>query len=146
MDQFDIIGALKAYADAEDMHFLSGSNWYQNYEASQKVYEDGQLVLGCDFNANPNYSTSSALTTINYEGVLMLGIKFDDDGTPSNLDETFYQKYVARLKYLMQEMDKLVKAVACANELYIRSVRTTLDLNKFDTNIDFVAWQITFEQ
>lgn len=144
MDNFDIIGALKSYADTNEMHFLSGSNWYQNYEASQNVYEDGQLVLACDFNASPVYSKSNALTEIRYDGVIMLGIKFDADGDAANLDETFYQKYISRLKYLMQQLNTTVQAVACANELTITSVRTTLDLNKFDTNIDFAAFQITF--
>jgi len=146
MTHFDLIGALKVYADANDMHFLSGSKWYQNYEESQKTYEDGQFVLACDFNANPIYSKAGVLSEINYQGVIMIGQKFTEDHEACTLDETFYQKYTKRLLVLMQELNTAVRSVACANELTILNVNTTLELNKFDTNIDFAAFQLTLNQ
>jgi hypothetical protein len=146
MTNFDIIGVFKTYCDANGIAFLSGSKWYQNYEASRKRYDSGTLVLGVDFNASPVYSKANKLFQIQYTGAIMLGRKFETTGTISSIDETFYQKHVNRLLELMQGLDVIVRTVACANELIIGNVSTTLDLNAFDTSIDFVAWQLTLTQ
>lgn len=145
MQQFDIIGACKRYAENESWHFLSGSNWYQNYEASQQEYDNGQLVLSVDFNASPVYSKGLSLFQVNYEGVIAIGRKFEQT-TGSNLDETYIQKYELRLLELMQELSDFIKAFCCENELTPQSVRIIMDLNKFDTNIDFASAQVTLIQ
>jgi len=146
MVKFDIIGALKTYADANNMKFLSGSAWFQNYESDVESYDNGELVLGCDFNCQPTYSRGQ-VQSIRYSGVLMLGRKFEElGGSGSNVDETFYQKYVLRLQELTTELDILIREIICANELEVLSCTIANDLNKFDTNIDFVAATITFEQ
>ena len=146
MDNFDIIGAFKTYADSEEYHFLAGSKWHQNYEAGRVYYDNGALVLGVDFNCNPIYGKANQISEIRYEGVVMLGRKHDDNGKKSDITETFYQKYTRRLLDLMQGLDVVIREVACTNQLSITSARTTLDLNRFDTNIDFAVMQITLVQ
>jgi hypothetical protein len=145
MDNYDLIGALKAYADSQGWVFLSGTSAYQNYEASQNEYEDEQLVLAADFDARPDIAIGS-VEQISYQGVLMLGRKFDADSTPASLDETYYQKYLARLKELMGLLSGVIITFSCANELDVLDVIMRMDIDTFDTNIDFVAATITFVQ
>lgn len=167
MQVYDIIGALRTLATTNGWAFLSGSSSMQNYEASQNEYINGQLVLIAEFNARPIMTRAGKLDSIRYNGVVGLGIKFDDDGTdnieddpetpenetktfndgtPSSLDETFIQKYDRRLLTLMQTLSTNLLSFACANELTIVDADFRLELNKFDTNIDFVIGTITFEQ
>jgi hypothetical protein len=146
MDNFDLIGSLSSYASDNDMHYLSGENAYQNYEASQNTYDDGQLVLSADFDASVNFSSGFAVGSITYIGVLALGRKFDEVDTGSDLDETFYQKYQRRLKDLMTLLVTHIAAFACDNKLQVTNCQFRMDLNKFDTNIDFIAASITFVQ
>jgi hypothetical protein len=146
MDNFDLIGALQEYADENNMHYLSGNDAYQNYEASQNTYDDGQLVLSADFDASVSFSRGFAIGSITYTGVLALGRKFDEADTVSDLDETFYQKYQRRLKDLMTLLVTHIAAFACDNKLQVTNCQFRMDLNKFDTNIDFIAASITFVQ
>lgn len=145
MNQFDIIGALRTYAESQGWAFLFGSEWMQNYEASRNEYEDGQLVLGVDFDAVPTRS-AGVISEISYNGTMILGRKFDDDNTPANLDETYIQKYDRRLYELSTLMSDFIKAFSCLHELDVTAESMRMDLNKFDTNIDFVANTITFLQ
>jgi hypothetical protein len=147
MNNFDLIGALSTYAAANSMVFLSGANFYQNYEASQAEYELGQLVLTAEFDASVQFSRGFTVGSITYSGIMALGRKFEDDAdTHSNLDETFHQKYDRRLYDLMSLMVTQIASFACANELEVTQCQFKMDLNKFNTNIDFVAAQITFVQ
>lgn len=146
MDNFDLIGSLASYASDNDMHYLSGENAYQNYEASQNTYDDGQLVLSADFNAAIYFSRGFTIGSITYTGVLALGRKFEESETGSNLDETFYQKYQRRLKDMMTLLASHIGIFACANKLEVTQCQFRMDLNKFDTNIDFIAATITFVQ
>lgn len=168
MNNFDLIGKLRTYASTNGWVFLSGTSAIQNYEASQNEYKNGQLVLAADFNAAPQFTNAGKISQITYNGILMLGIKLDDDGTPAieddeetpavdetevfsdgtpaNLDETFIQKYDRRLLDLMTLLANHIAAFACANELDVTGADFRLETNKFDTNIDFVAGTITFVQ
>jgi hypothetical protein len=152
MTRFDLIGALNTYAASKSWHFLYGTSFYQNIEADE-AYLNGELILGADFNAHPVYGKGMGITEIQYSGILLLGRKFDNDGTtgqsdgtPADLDESMYQKYTRRLLYLMTSLDTAIKAIACANELSVTGCEMKMDINKFDTNIDFVAATITFVQ
>jgi len=148
MDKFDLIGALKTFAADNNMHFLSGDNFNQNYEASQKTYDDGQFVLTADYNAGVAFSRGGAIGDITYTGILALGRKFEElpATTVSNLDETFIQKYDARLLELMSKICEVIKDFMCEHELEVPLADFRLELNKFDTNIDFVAGNVTFIQ
>jgi hypothetical protein len=167
MNKFDLIGALSNYASSKGWVFLSGHQSIQNYEASTKEYVNGQLVLTADFNAAPLFTQGGKISQIVYNGVLALGIKLDDDGTPAveddeetpedetavysdgtpaNLDETFIQKYNKRLLILMNTLATNIAAFACANELDVTGADFRLETNKFDSNIDFVVGTITFVQ
>jgi len=168
MDKFDLIGSLRTYAATQKWVFLSGASSIQNCEASQNEYKNGQLVLAADFNASPQFTNAGKISQITYNGILMLGVKFDDDGTPAieddeetllidesetfndgtpaSLDETFIQKYDRRLLDLMELLANHITLFACANELDVTNADFRLEINKFDTNIDFVAGTITFIQ
>lgn len=168
MQKFDLIGALQTYCNTEGFVFLYGESFYQNFEASTHDYKNGQYILAADFNFSLNFGQNNKSNEITYSGVLMLGIKFDDDGTdaieddidtpdideamtfndgtPSSLDETKLQKYTRRLLLLSQKLVEVIEDIACENELSITSVNGRYDLNKFDDNIDFVAVDITFIQ
>ena len=116
MNAFDIIGELHTYATTNSYIFLTGNNFYQNYEANVATITAGKLILACDFNANPEFNLSK-IKSISYPGFIMLGIKHDSGGTTANLDETFYQKYTTRLYSLMGSLASLITTFACTNEL-----------------------------
>jgi hypothetical protein len=155
MTKYDLIGQLKRYALANNMVFLSGAKFNQNYEADQAEYKNGQLILSADFLVYPTI-VNGVSNPIKYTGAIALGIKFDDsntivkpdfaDGQPANLDETFIQKYDARLLDLMILLASHIGSFSCDNELEIENITMVPELNKFDTNIDFVSAQLTFIQ
>lgn len=168
MDKLNIVGALKSYAVSQRWHFLYGSRFMQNYEADQKEYKNGDLILAVfPFKSNPKYTGGGTISEVTYTGIIMLGQKFDDDGTeaipdnddtpdneevkyndgtPASLDETQIQKYERRLKDLIALVGQHIGSFACANELEVVSCTIEEDLNKFDTLIDFALAQITFKQ
>jgi hypothetical protein len=167
MTKFDLVGALRTYCISKGWHFLYGSAFYQNIEADE-AYLNGELILGADFNARPVYGRGMGITEIQYSGILLLGRKFDNDGTdavvddpgtpedetvlatndatPASLDESMIQKYDRRLLELMTYLSGAIQALSCANELNVTNCEIKMDINKFDTNIDFVAANITFVQ
>lgn len=146
MDKFDLIGELATYAAANGMQFISGANFYQNYEATQKEFGADQLILAARFDASPKFSPGYKIESITYTGALMLGRKFELTTTHSNLDETFYQKYNARLLDLMTGLSGIIAAFACAHELEVTQCNYNMLLNQLDENIDFVEAVITFVQ
>ena len=166
MTNFDIVGALRAYAVANDWVFLAGVNAYQNYSASQQEYKNSQLILGANLSAAPRIVNGKVIE-ITYSGLIFLGQKFDDDGTPAipdnpetpedetetfndgtpaNLDETFIQKYDRRLLNLMSLLTNHLGTFACSNELEISNFNIDIEINKYDANLDFVGGSITLIQ
>lgn len=146
MEHFKIISTLQKYCEDNGIVFLAGSDYYQNYEASQVAFEPGQLVLGADFRATPIYSNNGNLGEIRYRGILALGRKFETSATVAELDETYYQKVIRRLEDLMQLLAFHSKAFACENNLLISAADYDYKLNEFDTNIDFVTANLTYVQ
>jgi len=151
MDNFGLIDVLEQYCTDNDIKFLYGDNFYQNIEASSYEYEADQLVMGADFNARPVRATGGKILSIDYVGAIALGRKFETpdlsnpDGVAS-LDETYIQKYKRRLKDLSQLLSNIVGEIACNNELETTGEDMRFDINKFDTNIDFVVMSLTFTQ
>ncbi|MCK9281337.1 MAG: hypothetical protein M0P71_12000 [Melioribacteraceae bacterium] len=147
MDNFTILSVIKDYATTQGWHFLSGNNFNQNYEASQNTYNPGDLVLTADFDAIPIFGEGNSISEIRYTGIIALGRKVeDDDLTRSNLDETFWQKYELRLEALMTLLSTAIISIGCENNMTVQDVRFRMELNKFDTNIDFVVTPVTFLQ
>ena len=144
MDNFDLIGALKNYAENKGWVFLAGSMAFQNYEATKNTYNTNQLVLGANFSANPTI-INGAVTEIRYPGLLFLGRKFESS-TFSKLNETFIQKYDNRLKDLMGLITNMIINFSCYNELNAEGVTIEMELNRYDENLDFVGGNITFVQ
>lgn len=145
MDKFDLIGQLCRKAYSNGWVFAAGDEFYKNIELADSEMNDGQLILTAQFNSTPTF-TRGKVTKVVYTGSLMLGRKFDDDGTPASLDEDYMDKYNRRLLELMQLLATFLGQFQCENELDITSVEFIQDINRFDTNIDFVGGNITFEQ
>ena len=127
--------------------FFNGDQFYVNADLNND-YEDGYpevtipagtLVLRIDLNATPTRAIGNRLNTINYTGLIALGRKKDPDDTEASLDESFDQKYLRRLKELLQTLSTEIGKFACGEELQIVSESYIYDINEFDTNIDFVA-------
>lgn len=145
MEAFGLIDKLYEYSLANDWVFLNGDNFYANIDADTEMKAD-QLVLWVEINASPAYGIGNRLNQINYTGLIALGYHKDLDETESSLDESFNQKYNRRLKDLLQTLSDAVSNVSCANNLQIISANMVYDINKFDTNIDFVAGTFNIEQ
>lgn len=145
MDNFKLVSTLKAYADTNEWAFLYGDKFHQNIEASQNTYSAGQYVMYADFDATPAFR-AGAIGQITYTGVMALGIKIDEAETVVSLDETYYQKYTSRLENLMIALASYIADFACDNELEITNCVFRADINRFDTNIDFIAASVTFVQ
>ena len=138
MDQFDIIGALNTYATSKGWLFEYGfDNFYKNMAVNQQ-FDNGKLILIADFQANPTYK-NGRITAISYTCLLMLGRKFDADGTAASLDETSQQKYDRRLKFLAATLGNGIADFACSNELEVSTAPIIVEINTFDTNIDFAT-------
>lgn len=145
MDKFDIIGQLYRKAKSNGWAFCAGDEFYQNIAATQENMTDGQLVLTAQFNCTPTF-LNSRVTRVVYSGSIMLGRKFDDDGTASSLDEDYMDKYNNRLFELMSLLANFIGTFECENGLTVDSAEFVNAINKFDTNIDFVGGNITFSQ
>lgn len=141
---FDIIGALNDFADQKGWKFINGIDAYANYEVDQIDLMMGDKLLIVDLNLSPSYAAGGGVNGVNYSGILMLGVKDDENSETSTLDETQSEKYNARLKYLTKELIISAGQFSCMHELTITAATTRLQLNKFDVNADFVAMDITF--
>lgn len=144
MTNFDIIGVLRTYAATKGWIFLSGAEFYQNYELTQAALTANKVILGVMFTAKPTIKNKKVIT-IQYIGKMMLGEKRETT-TESSLDETFIQKYDRRLLALSTLLATTVGDVACTNELDISNINFDMKLNAFDENIDGVECSLTFTQ
>lgn len=146
MDNFDIIGVLEAYAISQGWHFVYGFDRFDSNIGVMKDYAPGELTFIADFNAIPVYK-NGRITQITYNCLLMLGRKFDTDNTAADMGETPMQKYDRRLKVLAQTLANTINQIGCDNELEIPSAPISVDINVYDTNIDFaVSNTATFVQ
>lgn len=149
MTDFDLIGTLRTYSTTQGWIFLSGAEFYQNYELTRKALDEGigsnKYIFGARFSAKPTFK-NGVIISIRYDGSLMLGQKAEPEGTYSSLDETFIQKYDNRLLDLMTLLATTIESIACANELDVSNVNFDMIVNRFDENIDGVECSITFIQ
>lgn len=144
MNNFQIVQSLIDYGTSKGWHILLGDNFYQNYEASLKEYDSGDLVLAIFPFVSVIPRTKTIYNDLTYRGLVLLGRKFET-ATVSNLDETYAQKYANRLKALAPLLANALLEFACNNELEL-SGEIAEELNKLDTNIDFVGGIFTFFQ
>lgn len=146
MEQLDIIGQLEAYALAKGWRFVYRFDRFRANMEAMHDYQPGELVLMADFRATPTIK-NGRVTQLVYTCLLMLGRKFDEDGTVASLDETPMQKYDRRLKELGQSLLNAICDFSCANELEVTAAPISVDINVFDTNIDFaISENATFVQ
>jgi hypothetical protein len=145
MEQFDLIGELQRVAHANKWGFVAGDDFQANILTAQQDYVSGQLVLVANLNAAPTI-INGRVVEISYNGSMMLGIKQDSDGTEASLDEYFYEKYQKRLLMLHQLLANFIGDFACSRELELSGITMSMDTNRFDTNIDFIAMVLTITQ
>jgi hypothetical protein len=146
MEQFDIIGAFNAYATLKGYHAVYGFNNFESNIQTIRDYQPDEYCFIFDFKADPTWG-NNVIQEIRYTCLLMLGRKSDLAGTQASLDETTQQKYDRRLKDLAQGLALLIKDVACTNALLVESSPISVDINVFDTNIDFaISQSATFIQ
>lgn len=143
MEQFNIIGALRDYCTANDWHFIYGSNDYIN--ADYHSYKDDELVLVCEFNPTTIFNNYGLVDEIRYNGILMLGRKFETN-THSRLDETMLQKFDNRILELWQLLTNMISSFSCDNRLTVAYANGQLLINMTHNNIDFVSYNIQFIQ
>jgi hypothetical protein len=138
MEQFDIIGALETYALGRGwLFYYKFDDFYSNIGVNQQFDQD-KLILIADFQAEPIIQ-NGVIPQITYNCLLMLGRKFELAGTVSSMDETPKQKYDRRLKELAQLLSNGMAEFACNEELEITSFPVVVEINQFDTNIDFAS-------
>lgn len=145
MDKFDIIGELRRAAIERGWVFCAGDKFYQNIEMTSNDIGYGQLILVAQFDSRPTI-TNGRVMGITYNGSILLGCKFDDDGTSASLDETYLEKYDRRLLSLMQSLGNFLGELECAAGLSISQVEMPNAINQFDTNIDFVGGTVVIMQ
>lgn len=138
MEQFNIIGAFESYAISKGWHFVYGANRFESNIQTMNNHTPGQLTLIADFRANPVYH-GPTIGEITYTCLLMLGRKFDNTGLQASLDESALQKYDRRLKELCQYLAAMIVDFSCVNELIVETAPISIELNVFDTNIDFAV-------
>lgn len=146
MTAYDLVGALKTYADSLGWAFIFGDNFRKNYEASRKSYAVNQLILAVDpVVATPSITYANKIPEITYTGLILLGRKFEAT-TEACLDETYKQKYDRRLLYLSQALSANMLLFACSQELTVSRLQFDLRINNLDANIDWVAATFTIVQ
>jgi len=149
MDRYDIIGALRDYAtnetDARGWYFFAGEKWIINYHTNTVEFSNGQLVLACMFTCLPTM-VNGVVQSVSYDGIIFMGRKFDQDGVQCSLQETFIQKYDARLKDLLEMLIITISDFACVNKLSVQFKDIPYELDSFDTDIDMVAANVTFTE
>lgn len=138
MEQFNIIGALKSYAENLGWIFVFGIDNFERNIQSVVEFSPGQLILMCDFRATPTIRNGQTMA-ISYTCLMMLGRKIDTDAQRSDLDETNQQKYDRRLKELMQLLNNTIAQVACDNQLDANPNELIVQVNMFAENIDFAT-------
>lgn len=146
MNQFDIIGALNEFATSKGWSFLYGFDSMYRNNGVLKEFTPDEIILIADFQADPSY-INGKIPEITYTCLLMLGRKSESSGTFSNLDETSQQKYDRRLLELVVLLGYGIAEFGCVNDLEITSAPIVVNINVFDTNIDFaISQNATFVQ
>ena len=152
MEAFNLVEKLESHAISKGWLFFNGDEFYANVDADGKA-DIGQLALWINLNIDSSRGKGNRLSKINYTGLIALGGKFDDNytiennnNTNANLDESFDQKYKRRLSTLLKTLSDELGIVSCANNLQIITENYIYDINKFDTNFDFVVGQFNIEQ
>ena len=160
MTFFDLLGALKSYCEnpVNGHIFIAHTptdNLMANYELGTQSSDYGQHIVIAGFDENVNFGNAAKANKIDYSGSIMYGIKFDaipgpDEGeeaattsTEANLDETYFQKYLLRLKQLRQDLLTFIESFACDHDLKVTQCKFTDLVNFFDDNADFVSAQLT---
>jgi hypothetical protein len=144
MDNFGLVDAIRTYCETEGHHFFYGQDGYINIEQDAVKFETDELIVICDFNCVPTY-TSGVIAELRYVGTFGVGRKREAE-TESTMDETPIQKWDNRLKDLCNSMTDILADLACENELEVVNVNIRFDLFKFDAVADYVIASLTFVQ
>lgn len=142
--KLNLIGALRAYCDTNNIYFIPGPEAYQNAVMDYTVYANNDLILVADLQFRPVFSDNS-LEEVVYQGTISLGRKREDNNginTVSSLDETFEQKYDRRLSDLSVKITNILLNLQCEYDYTIDAVNMSYALNQYDLNADFISADI----
>lgn len=140
MKRYGLIDVLSDYCRSNGIYFICGNDAYVNAVADRHVYDKNELILIAELDMDVNLN-GKFVSSVDYKGTIAIGRKCEDTET-SSLDETFMQKYKARLRELCDLLVSLLTEISCQNEGTINSLSLKYDINKFDLNADFVAGSI----
>lgn len=139
---FDLFDKFREYCEKAGILFILGGQEWQNKLSALKGLKPDQLMLGVEGNVSPTFN-ASLMTSVTYTLTVILGRKCEAKGTKSSMEETFEQKYDARLKDLMDQLALIMSSMVCENGYEITSFTMTPQINHLDLNIDCISSQVT---
>ena len=148
-NKYDIIGALRTYCNDNGLRFVwQFDQFYSNIENQWNDFQPNELILVADLRATPNMGRGSQEIEIAYNGLFMLGRKFEDALTTSaSLDETALEKYDNRILDLYSLLILHATNFKCLHDLDLTIGQIDPLFNEYDANVDFVAATgLTFTQ
>lgn len=141
-NNLDFYGYLKEYCARNSIYFIPGPEDYQNAVMDASVYDAYDLILCSDLTLTPSFGEDFGSVT--YNGTIALGRKREDD-TVSTLDETFAQKYEARLCDLMESIINMLNELQCNEDAEVISCTAQYAINQYDLNADFVVAAVSIK-
>jgi hypothetical protein len=142
---FDPVKLFEDIASARGLQFIYGSNLSANWEIEKQDLRDSEIVLIVFPFEESGQPHNGSISTWTANAKILVGRKFDVDGTISNLDETDRQKYDRRIVEYKSIIQEILNDLCASDVELIGDVRIYLDINKFDTNIDVMACEFTFQ-
>ncbi|MCQ2608737.1 MAG: hypothetical protein MJ197_08640 [Bacteroidales bacterium] len=146
MNKYDLIGVIRDYCQANNIHYIPSISEYDAYVnavADGELYEEYDLIFCTFFTLRPSFG-GSVVQSVTYNGTCALGRKREEN-TVSNLDETFIQKYDARLKNLTELLVSMLAEIACNVDGEITNCNLSYDINKLDLNADFIGCELSIK-
>lgn len=142
MNALDFIGYLDGYCSENDILFAPNEAAYTNITADHISFTPDRLILCSDLSLSPVFGEQGNVESVTYTGFISLGRKREEN-TESNLDESFMQKYNARLLDLVRILMAFFEKLSCEEEVTIDRCDISYVINEFDLNADFVQANIS---
>lgn len=142
----DIVTYFKDKAEQQGWHFVYGKQDDINYQLTKLNIVDGANIFILTELSDAQMVESGGKLTgeLRYNVVYLLGRKTENGITTSKLDETLDAKHRNRLQEMIQTSILFNRRLFCA-EGRVSNVRITQRLNRYSSNIDVIAVQMTIE-
>lgn len=136
MNKLELNDALRSYCESNGIIYIPSETDWQNL-INQEIAPD-KLVLLTDFILTPSFNMGGRVEECSYSGTMFLCKKAETAGTRADFDETFEQKYDARLKQLTANICQILREVTCQNEGEVASCQITYRINQYSEIVDGV--------